>query len=146
MDLRSSTTVTVKLLVTEFPVASVKVYVTGVVCPVGKESPGFLVFVGVTVPELSKAVGSFQVTGVFGVPNGTDTVMSSGKLTINGLVASAMVRGERKQTRNVLFLVLFQKVRGKFIGKISNGIETVSWLFVHLVLPSLKKTYAVPPR
>ena len=62
--LRSSTTVTVNCLVTEFPVGSVNVYVTGVVCPVGKELPGSADFVGKTVPELSKAVGSSQFTGV----------------------------------------------------------------------------------
>ncbi len=89
IHLRSSTTVTWNVLETEFPVGSVKVYVTGVVCPVGKELPGSLDFVGKTVPELSKAVGSSQLTGVFGVPKGTLTVMSSGKLTMNGLVASA---------------------------------------------------------
>ena len=51
-------------LVTEFPVGSVNVYVTGVVCPVGKELPGSADFDGKTVPELSKAVGSSQFTGV----------------------------------------------------------------------------------
>ena len=42
------------------------------------------------VPELSKAVGSFQLTGALGVPKGTVTVMSSGKLTTNGSVLSAV--------------------------------------------------------
>ena len=84
-------------LVTEFPVGSVNVYVTGVVCPVGKELPGSADFVGKTVPELSKAVGSSQFTGVLGVPKGTETVMSSGKLPMKGSVESA---GEENAMRS----------------------------------------------
>ncbi len=72
---------------------------TGVVCPVGKELPGSRDLDGVTDPELSKAVGSFQLTGVLAVPKGTATEMSSGKLTMTGLIASAKwVVEERKQT------------------------------------------------
>ena len=43
-----------------------------------------------TVPKLSFVVGSAQVTVVFGVPKGTVTLMSSGKLVTKGSVLSAV--------------------------------------------------------
>ena len=59
------------------PEGSVKVYVTGVV-PTGKKSLGALVLeTRVTVPELSDALGSCQLTVLPGELRGTVTVMSS---------------------------------------------------------------------
>ncbi len=60
--------------------------------PGGKELPGCLSVVGKTVPELSVAVGVFQVTVVLVVPNGTVLVMSSGKVDTCGGMPSAMNR------------------------------------------------------
>ena len=89
MYLRSTITLTLNVLVTEFPAGSVKVYVTGVV-PGGKELPGCLLVVGKTVPELSVTTGVSQGTFALVVPNGTVTVTSSGKLKITGSIVSAI--------------------------------------------------------
>ncbi len=56
---------------------------TGVV-PTGKVLPDGLEELGNTVPELSTAVGSSQVTGLLLVPKGTVTVTSSGKEVTTG--------------------------------------------------------------
>ena len=74
---------------TEFPVGSTKLYVTGVV-PGKNELPDGLSEDGVTVPELSVTVGSSQVTGTLVVPNGTVLVMSSGKTDTTGGMPSAV--------------------------------------------------------
>ena len=67
----------------------------------GRSFQALWFFVGMTVPELSKAVGSCQSTGVLGVPKRTDTVMSSGKLTMNGLMASAVGQTSESNITNI---------------------------------------------
>jgi hypothetical protein len=87
----SSTTLTVKVRVTVFPAGSVNVYVTGVE-PMGKEVPGSRLVPTVTVPELSVAVGTGQLTTELVVPKGTVTEMSLGKVwTAGGSVSCSMM-------------------------------------------------------
>ena len=77
-------TLTLNDRVTIFPAGSLNVYVT-VVVPGVNELPGCLSVDGMTVPELSVTVGVGQDTGVLVVPNGTVTVMSSGKVVTCGI-------------------------------------------------------------
>ena len=75
-----------------FPAASVKEYVTIVVCPTGKVSEGFAVWVTVTALVSSTAVGSVQVTATsWAIPAGTESVMSPGQLEMTGGVLSTTV-------------------------------------------------------
>ena len=68
------------------PISSVATYVTSVV-PTGKESPGSLVLVSVTVPRLSVAVGGVQVSWMED-PDEMVAVMSLGHPKIVGGVVS----------------------------------------------------------
>ena len=66
------------------PDASVKIYDT-CVFPSGKLSPGWWVLVTLgSIPELSVAVGSSQVTARDEIPNGTSYIMESGQIWMRG--------------------------------------------------------------
>ena len=60
--------------------------------PTGKESPGTLVAVTVTDPELSVAVGSIQVTLTSVTPSGAVSATSAGQSVMTGASTSGMAK------------------------------------------------------